>query len=57
MKIGEIVETLISVKKDYPFGDYRKKAVEEACNLLDRLPRMAEADSSELLEVLERYER
>ncbi|MCU7380485.1 hypothetical protein OBO34_19415 [Clostridiales Family XIII bacterium ASD5510] len=57
MKIGEIVETLISVKKDYPFGDYRKEAVEEACNLLDRLPRMAEADSSELLEVLERYER
>ena len=57
MKIGEIVETLISVKKDYPFGDYRKEAIEEACNLLDHIPRMVEADSSELLKALERYER
>ncbi len=43
MKIGEIVETLISVKDDYSFRDYRKEAIEEACNLLDRLPAEEEA--------------
>ncbi len=47
MKIGEIVETLIEIKGDYSFGDYRKDAVEEACNLLDRLPRMEEASTYE----------
>ncbi len=43
MKIGEIVEWLISVKDDYPFGDIRKEAVEQACVLLDRLPSQEEA--------------
>lgn len=43
MKIGEIVETLIIVKDDYSHTDYRKQAIEEACNLLDKLPRMEEA--------------
>lgn len=43
MKIGEIVEVLIRIKDDYSFGDCRKEAVEEACNLLDRLPRGEEA--------------
>jgi len=43
MKIGEIVEILIRVKDDYGYGDYRREAVEQACNLLDKLPRMEEA--------------
>lgn len=43
MKIGEIVEILIRVKDNYTYGDYRKQAIEEACNLLDKLPRMEEA--------------
>lgn len=43
MKIGEVVEILIQVKDDYGFGDYKKEAVEEACNLLNRLPRNEEA--------------
>ena len=38
MKIGEIVEILIRVKDDYGYSDFRKEAVEEACNLLDKLP-------------------
>lgn len=47
MKIGEIVEILIRVKDDYGYGDFRKEAVEEACNLLDKLPRMEEATEYE----------
>lgn len=43
MTIGEVVEALIQIKDDYGFGDYRREAAEEACNLLDRLPRMEEA--------------
>lgn len=43
MKIGEIVEALIQIKDDYGFGDYRREAAEEACNLLDKLPRREEA--------------
>lgn len=43
MKIGEIVEALIQIKDDYGFGDYRRDAVEEVCNLLDKLPRHEEA--------------
>ena len=43
MKIGEVVEILIRVKDDYGYFDYRRQAVEEACNLLDKLPRMEEA--------------
>lgn len=43
MKIGEIVEILIRVKDDYSYTDYRKQAIEEACNLLDKLPSMEEA--------------
>lgn len=42
MKIGEVVEILIRVKDDYGYFDYRRQAVEEACNLLDKLPRMEE---------------
>lgn len=47
MKIGEIVEILIRVKDNYTYGDYRKQAIEEACNLLDRLPGMEEATTYE----------
>lgn len=47
MKIGEIVEILIRVKDDYGHLDYRRQAVEEACNLLDKLPRMEEAKDYE----------
>lgn len=47
MKIGEIVEILIRVKDDYGYTDYRKQAVEEACNLLSRLPREKEATTYE----------
>lgn len=47
MKIGEIVEILIRVKDDYSYTDYRKQAIEEACNLLDKLPRMEEAGEYE----------
>ncbi len=54
MKIGEIVEMLISVKDDYSFGDYRKEAIEEACNLLDRLP--AEEEALGFMERLEEAE-
>lgn len=47
MKIGEIVEILIRVKDDYGYFDYRRQAVEEVCNLLDKLPRMEEASEYE----------
>ena len=44
MKIGEIIEILIVEKDKYGFGDHRKEALEEACCILARLPRMEEAD-------------
>lgn len=47
MKIGEIVEILIRVKDDYAYGDYRHEAAEQACNLLNKLPRMEEATEYE----------
>ena len=50
MKIGEIVEILIRIKDDYGFGDYRREAVEEACNLLDKLTRMEETSTYESVE-------
>lgn len=43
MRIGEIVEYLIGIKDDYPPGSTQEEAVIEACNLLDKLPRMEEA--------------
>ena len=43
VQIGEIIEVLISEKDNYTFQDYRREAMEEACNLLSRLPRMEEA--------------
>lgn len=47
MRIGEIMEILIRIKDDYSYGDYRKEAVEETCNLLSKLPRMEEATEYE----------
>lgn len=47
MKIGEIVEILIREKDNYTHEDYRKQAIEEACNLLDRLLGMEEATTYE----------
>lgn len=47
---GEVVEILIRVKDDYGYFDYRRQAVEEACNLLDKLPRMEEAREYEPVE-------
>jgi hypothetical protein len=49
MIIGEIVEILIREKDKYSHGDYRKEAIEEACNLLDRLPPQEEATTYEPL--------
>jgi hypothetical protein len=47
MKIGEIVEILIREKDVYTYGDFRREAIEEACNLLDRLPPQEEATTYE----------
>ena len=47
MKIGEIVEILIRIKDNYGYSDYRREALEETCNLLDKLPRMEEAKDYE----------
>ena len=43
MIIGELVERLIRIKDDYSLLSYEQEAIEEACNLLDRLPRLEEA--------------
>ena len=43
------MEILIREKDNYTFGDYRKQALEEACNLLDKMPRMEEATTYEPL--------
>ena len=43
MKIGEIVETLIRVKDRHHVLSREEEAIIEACNLLDRLPRLEEA--------------
>ncbi len=47
MKIGEIVEILITLKDEQPPMSHREEALIEACNLLDKLPRMAEATEYE----------
>lgn len=47
MKIGEIVEILIRIKDNYGYSDYRREALEETCNLLDKMPRMEEAKDYE----------
>lgn len=47
MKIGEIVEILIREKDKYLYSDYRREAIEETCNLLDKLPSQEEASTYE----------
>ena len=47
MKIGEIVETLISIKDTQEALSREEQALIEACNLLDKLPRTAEATEYE----------
>ena len=49
MKIGEIVEIFIYHSSQYStvYSDFRKEAVEEACNLLDKLPAQEEATTYE----------
>lgn len=42
MKIGEIVETLIRIRDDYDLLSMEDEAICEACNILDRLPRLEE---------------
>lgn len=49
MRIGEIVEILIREKDNYTYEDYRRQAIEETCNLLDKLPRGEEATTYEPL--------
>lgn len=53
MKIGEIVEHFIQIRDNRNINYYTEQedeALIEACNLLDKLPRMAEA--TEYKEVL-----
>lgn len=47
MRIGEIVEILIELKDTYQFGDYRKQALEEAANLLNKFSGMEEGTTYE----------
>lgn len=43
MKIGEIVENLIYIKDHTALYGQEYEAVIEACNLLDKLPRLQKA--------------
>lgn len=47
MKIGEIVEVLIGLRGNSPMLSEEEIALAEACNLLDKLPRMEEASTYE----------
>lgn len=47
MIIGEVVETLIYIKDSPTLSDREREAVIEACNLLDKLPRLAETTEYE----------
>lgn len=44
MKTGEIVERLIDIKDSYDLMSFEYEAVLEACNLLEKLPRLEEAE-------------
>ena len=48
MKIGEIVETLISIRDWYKLTETERDALADACNVLDRLPGFAEAYDVEI---------
>lgn len=47
MRIGEVVESLIRIKDDCKLYPRQYQAIIEACNLLDKLPRMEEATTYE----------
>lgn len=47
MKFGEVVEILFRIKDNYGYGDYRRQALEEACIVLDKFPRMEEVSKCE----------
>jgi len=47
MIIGEVVEILIRIKDQQKVLSREEQALIEACNLLDKLPRMAEATTYE----------
>ncbi|MBQ8331168.1 MAG: hypothetical protein IJX94_01545 [Clostridia bacterium] len=47
MVIGEVVEILIGMRKRRDVLSREEEAIIEACNLLDRLPRLAEATTYE----------
>lgn len=49
MIIGQVVELLIGIKDQAPLLSMEEEAVIEACNLLDKLPRMEEATTYEPL--------
>lgn len=48
MNIGEIVETLITIKNAQQPLTREEQALIEACNLLARLPRMEEATTADV---------
>lgn len=43
MIIGELVERLISIRDSHDLWLHEQETIEEACNLLDKLPRLEEA--------------
>lgn len=47
MRFGEIVEILIEIKDNFPALSREEQAVTEACNVLDKMPRMKEARTYE----------
>lgn len=52
MKIGEIVEILISIKDRQRILSREEAAIIEACNLLSRLPRSEEATTADVVTVV-----
>lgn len=49
MKLGNIVEMLISIKDDYDLAYCERNAINDACNILEKFPRdMEKADAEEV---------
>lgn len=44
MNISEVVEELINIKRKYNIGYPYEEAINNACNILDRLPRHKNVD-------------
>ena len=44
MNIGEVVEELINIKRKYNIGYPNDEAINNACNILDHLPRHKNVD-------------